>query len=140
MEQCSTQDKLLDYLLTISRWGKEIYPFLKEQGYRSDQTESDEKKSLRSLHDTDTTIMAVLVCHRHYENLSPFNVSSLAKVMDSSSFDARKAMEMKIKRTLKSIAGYGLIDFEWSQYGNRPFIMIQPTDLLLDFFENKFFS
>lgn len=140
MEKISVEKLLLDYLLSISRWRREIQSYLQEKGFQSDQTETEEKKSLRSLYDTDTAIMAALVSHRHYTSLPPFTVSSLAKAMDNSSFDAKKAMERKVRRKIESIAGYAIIDFEWAQQGNRPCIMIQPTELLLDFFENKFFS
>ncbi len=140
MENISLEKLLLDYLLSISRWRRKIYLFLQEKGYQPEQTEAEEKKSLRSLNNTDTAIMAALVSHRHYTNLPPFTVSSLAKAMDNSSFDARKAMERKVRRKIEAIAGYAIIDFEWSQQGNRPCIIIQPTDLLLDFFENKFFT
>lgn len=140
MEGVTVEEKIVKYLLNITRWGKRISPFLKENGYHSNQSEDEEKKSLRSLHDSDTAIMALLVGHRHYAKLYPFTVSSLAKAMDNSSFDARKAMERKVRRKIESIAGYGIIDFERSQQGDRPCILIQPTDLLLDFFENHFFD
>lgn len=144
MEQEQTKQQMafsstVSLMTQISKWGR-IRPFLHEQGYVP-ESEDLETKSKRSLVDTDTMIMCMLIYFRHSLGKELYTVGSLAEAMDGSSYNARKAREGKIKRTLSTIAGYQVIDFYRDQHrGKRECIRIEATDLLITFIEDHFFT
>ena len=144
MEQEHTKKQLaisstVSLITQLSKWGG-IYLFLREQGYVL-EAEDLEAKSKRSLVDTDTMTMSMLIYLRHSLGQELYTVGSLAEAMDGSSYNARKAREGKIKRTLSAIAGYQIIDFYRDQHrGKRECIRIEATDLLINFIEDNFFT
>ena len=136
-----TRRQVMDQLLSNSRWGRKIYPFLLHKNYQPEQDTKEEKKSLRALNGQDFTTMALLLYQHHVTGGEPFTVRSLAKVMDGSDENTRKAQERQIMRLLKATAGYQLIDFyRTSHQGYRECIHILPGEMLIDFLENYFFN
>lgn len=130
----------LAYLRQTGKWSK-IYPFLMEKGYVIEGSADDEQKSKRCLLDQDTTIIAMLIYLAFSSKKPSYTVGSLAKALDNSSHNAKKAMERKVSRLLISIAGYQIIDFYKDTHkGDRECIRIEATDLLIEFIEQHFFD
>lgn len=129
-----------NYLKQNGKWSH-IHKFLIEKGYNPEEDQEEEQKNKRVLVDQDTTTMAMLIYFHYGLGLEAHTVGSLARAMDGSSYNARKARERKIMRTLKAIAGYDIIDFYRDTHkGERNCIRIEATDLLLEFIENHFFN
>lgn len=128
----------LSYLRQTGKWS-EIYQYLISNGYKL-QDEEEEQKSKRALMDQDTMTMALLVYLNNAFDKPTHTVSSLSKAMDNSDYNARKAMERWVSRTIRSIAGYQIIDFYIDQHqGERTCIRLEATDLLINFIENHLF-
>ena len=141
IKKVQTLEQVVAQLFSNSRWGCKIYPFLLGRGYQPEQDEREEKKSLRALNGQDFATMALLLYHRQAVYDEPFTVRSLAKAMDNSDDNARKAQERQVMRLLKATAGYQLIDFYRAQHkGHRECIHVVPDDALIDFLENDFFN
>ncbi|MBK8453030.1 MAG: hypothetical protein WAQ53_02055 [Thiofilum sp.] len=130
---------VLHYLQQEAQWA-DIYPFILSRGYQK-VANPEELQMKRALTDHDTCIMAMLIYLHYSLAKETHTVSSLAKAMDNSSLNARKARERKILRALKMIAGYQLIDFYRDTHqGERTCIRIEANDLLIEFLENHFFK
>lgn len=144
-ESALTQKKatallVLNYLQQEAQWA-DIYQFILSRGYQKVANSEAELQMKRALTDHDTCIMAMLIYLHYNLGREVHTVSSLAKAMDNSSLNARKARERKILRALKMIAGYQLIDFYRDTHrGDRTCIRIEANDLLIEFLENHFFK
>lgn len=136
-----TRQNVVQHLRSISKWGSKIYPFVLENGYCSDQEKKEEKKSKRALNGQYAATLSLLLYHRYATYDEAFTVRSLAKAIDGEDVNSRKAQERQIMRLLQSTACYQLIDFYRDTHqGNRECIRIEPTELLINFFENCFFK
>lgn len=135
-----TASLVMQHLMQVGKWS-DIYKFLIKNGYCPVNDDQDEQKNKRVLVDLDTSIMALLIYLNYSLNKEGHTIGSLAKAMDGSDYNARKARERKIMRTLQTIAGYEVIDFyRDSHKGERNCIRIEATNLLIDFVENHLFK